>query len=236
MTRVCLLTGASGPLGTAFINRYADRYQIVAVHHLRPVYAATQHQEFIDPLQPGRRLARNERQVHAIRADISSPEAVEQTVQQTMERFGRVDLLINAAAARRFSPLLADGSDADAAQVFAVNVLAPLRLSLSLAHAFWRSDVDANLKSNRNVLNVGSTAGLYVYPETGQAIYAATKAALHHLTYHLASEFWNLGVRVNAVAPDTFPGRVRIDEVLDAMIALDESSETGKVHELRRQG
>lgn len=40
MTRVCLLTGASGPLGTALIERYADRYQIVAVHHRRPLYFA----------------------------------------------------------------------------------------------------------------------------------------------------------------------------------------------------
>lgn len=237
MTRVCLLTGASGPLGTAFIERYADRYQIVAVHHRRPVCFAAQHQEFIDPLQPEHRLVeRNTHTVHTIRADLTRPEAIEGIVHQTLERSGRVDMLINAAATRRFSPLLADGSEAGAADVFAVNVLAPLRLSLSLARAFWRADPGANLELNRNVVNVGSTAGLHVYPDTGQALYASSKAALHHLTYHLASEFWDLGVRVNAVAPDTFPGRVAIAEVLDAIAAFDASSETGSVRELRHPG
>lgn len=130
--------------------------------------------------------------MHTIRADITRPEAIEGIVHEALERFGRVDMLINAAAARRFSPLLADDSEADAARVFAVNVLAPLRLSLSLARACWRADAATNLELNRNVLNVGSTAGLYVYPDTGQALYASSKAALHHLTYHLASEFWDL--------------------------------------------
>ena len=236
MTRVCLLTGASGPLGTAFIERHAGRYQIIAVHHRRPVYFAAQHQEFIDPPRPGHRPGRGARTVHTIRADLTRPEAIEGIVQETLERSGCVDLLINAAAARRFSPLLADGSEAGAARVFAVNVLAPLRLSLSVARACWRADAAANLELHRNVVNVGSTAGLHVYPDTGQALYASSKAALHHLTYHLASEFWDLGVRVNAVAPDTFPGRVAIAEVLDAIIAFDASSETGSVRELRHPG
>ena len=232
MKRVCLLTGASGPLGTAFIERYADHYQIVAVYHRRPVYFAAENQEFIDPLEPEHMHDRNALRVHTIRADIARPDAIEEIVQQTLELCGRVDLLINAAAVRRFVPVLADGKEDDAARTFAVNVLAPLRLSRALARSFWKDDVGGNLELNRNVLNVGSTAGRYVYPDTGQALYASSKAALHHLTYHLASEFWDIGVRVNAVAPDTFPGRVTVDEVLEAIVGFDTSTVTGEIREL----
>ena len=56
-----------------------------------------------------------------------------------------------------------------------------------------------------------------MYPDLGQALYASSKAALNHLTYHLASELWDIGVRVNAVAPDTFPGRVSIDDIRTAV-------------------
>jgi NAD(P)-dependent dehydrogenase (short-subunit alcohol dehydrogenase family) len=227
--RVCLLTGASGPLGTAFVERYADRYDIVAVHHRRPVYFPTQEQEFVDPLSPERDVAANACRTYAIRADISRQEDIDAVVQEALDAFGRVDLLVNAAAVRRFSPLLVDGGDAGAADLFSVNLLAPLRLSLSLARTFWRADADANIRFNRNILNVSSTAGVFVYPDTGQALYASSKAALNHLTYHLASELWSLGVRVNAVAPDTFPGRVSIEDVLEAMVAFDESAETGQV-------
>jgi len=45
----------------------------------------------------------------------------------------------------------------------------------------------------------------------------------------MASEFRDLGVRVNAVAPDTFPGRVSTAEVLDAVLAFDKSQQTGQV-------
>jgi NAD(P)-dependent dehydrogenase (short-subunit alcohol dehydrogenase family) len=233
MTRVCLLTGASGQLGTAFIARYADRYQIVAVHHRRPIFFPTQHQEFINPLgKPQPQGEPNAFKVHAIRADIARPEAINEIVHQALGRYGRVDMLINAATVRRFSPLLANEMDADAAHVFCINVLAPLRLSAALARTFWRIDIAANQRFNRNIVNLGSTAGLYVYPDSGQALYASSKAALHHLTYHLASEFWDLGVRANAVAPDTFPGRVAIDEVLDAIVAFDTSDGTGQIQQL----
>jgi NAD(P)-dependent dehydrogenase (short-subunit alcohol dehydrogenase family) len=152
---------------------------------------------------------------------------VDSVVQKALEVFGRVDLLVNAAAIRRFSPLLGDG--AGAADLFKINVFAPLQLSLCLARTFWRADPAANVQFNRNILNVSSTAGLFVYPGQGQALYASSKAALNHLTYHLAIELWDLGIRVNAVAPDTFPGRVSVNEVLEAMIAFDESTETGQV-------
>jgi NAD(P)-dependent dehydrogenase (short-subunit alcohol dehydrogenase family) len=230
--RVCLLTGASGPLGTAFVERYADRYDIVAVHHRRPVYTAAQSQELIDPLAPDRQLA-NARRAHTIRADISRQEQVDALVAETLAEFQKIDVLVNAASVRQCSSLLADGVGAGAGDVFSVNVLAPLWLSLSIARTSWREDLTANIELNRNIINVSSTAGLFVYPDSGQAIYAASKAALNHLTYHLANELWDIGIRANAVAPDPFPGRVPIDDVLDAIAELDASSETGQVRALQ---
>jgi NAD(P)-dependent dehydrogenase (short-subunit alcohol dehydrogenase family) len=113
--------------------------------------------------------------------------------------------------------------------MFQINVLAPLRLSVALARGFLVRDVEANIRHNRNIINISSTAGLFVYEDAQQAIYASTKAALNHLTYHLASEFWELGIRVNAVAPDTFPGRISVDEVLKAVVRFDDSVETGQI-------
>lgn len=58
------------------------------------------------------------------------------------------------------------------------------------------------MRSNRNVVNLSSTAGLFVYPDLGQSVYAASKAALNHLTYHLASDF--CGFCVGALPPPLF--------------------------------
>lgn len=233
MSRVCLLTGASGPLGAAFIERHAGRYHIVAVRHRRPAYVASQHQRFIDPLAPNRDLAANAHRAHTISADLTRPEEIDALVEEALQAYGKIDLLVNAAGVRRFSPLLADCMQAGAAELLNVNVLAPLGVSLALARASWRAQRDANVEANRNIVNISSTAGLYVYPDYGQALYATSKAAINHLTYHLASEFWDIGIRVNAVAPDTFPGRIPTEVVLDAIDELDRSSETGQVRVLQ---
>jgi NAD(P)-dependent dehydrogenase (short-subunit alcohol dehydrogenase family) len=229
MKRVCLLTGASGALGREYIHRLADRYQIAAVHHRTPIEYSTQDQEYVDPLAPGEELEINRLAVHAIRADLADPAELGRAATEAVSLVGAVDLLINAAAVRSWSPILASCALAEADAMFRVNVLAPLRLSRQLALMVWRDAVEDNLRRSRNIVNVSSTAGLFVYPDTGQALYATTKAALNHLTYHLASEFWDIGIRVNAVAPDTFPGRVSPRSVIDAIVGLDCSQQTGEV-------
>src|SRR5206468_2900780 len=127
------------------------------------------------------------------------------------------------------SALLAPGAVDEADQVIRTNVIAPLRLSVAIAHRLWQDAPTQNQRRRRNIVNISSSAGMFVYPDLGQGAYAMSKAALNHLTYHLASEFWNIGVRVNAVAPDSFPGRVSTAEVLETIADLDASDQTGQV-------
>jgi NAD(P)-dependent dehydrogenase (short-subunit alcohol dehydrogenase family) len=229
MKRICLLTGASGFLGTAFIERYSDRYEIIAVHNQNPIQFATQDQTVVDPLAPSREVPANNHAVFSLRADISHSHGIDQLIRQVTTRFGNIDLLINGAAIRAPSSLLSPGAPDLAEQCLSVNILAPLRLAVALAQTVWALDIDANLRNNRNIVNVSSSAGLFVYPDLGQGLYATSKAALNHLTYHLACDFWEIGIRVNAVAPDSFPGRVSIDEVLDTIVRLDTTEQTGQV-------
>jgi NAD(P)-dependent dehydrogenase (short-subunit alcohol dehydrogenase family) len=229
MRRVCLLTGASGLLGKAFMERYASEYRILAVHHRNSIAFATPDQQFVDPLQPQREIPANGHAVYAIRADLSKRHEIDRVVAEAAVRFGSVDLLINLAAVRYFSPLLKPGALDWAESLFKLNLEAPLWLSVGVAQALWRSNPADNLRMNRNIINLSSTAGLFVYPDAGQALYGTSKAALNHLTYHLASEFWDIGVRVNAIAPNTFPGIVATERVLDAIAAFDTGSQTGEV-------
>ncbi|MBT0769063.1 SDR family oxidoreductase [Kineosporia sp. J2-2] len=236
MRPVCLLTGAGGLFGQAFVARCAAEYRIVAVHGRTPVNRASQNQTFVDPLNPGGRLALNDDPVHTIRADLSRADEIERVVDETLNEFGQVDLLINAAARRHWAPLLAPGAIASASEVFDVNLLAPLRMSVEVARRCWLADPAGNLAANRSVVQLSSTAGLYVYPDLGQALYGTSKAGLNHLTYHLASEFWDLGVRVNALAPDTFPGRVATQDVIDGVLDLARSDVTGRIVDLTADG
>jgi NAD(P)-dependent dehydrogenase (short-subunit alcohol dehydrogenase family) len=114
-------------------------------------------------------------------------------------------------------------------QHFATNVRAPLQLAIALVRQSWSDHTDANRAANRSVINLSSTAGLHAYIGHGQGLYSASKAALDFVTSHLAAELEPVGVRINALAPNTFPGIVATELVLDRLLHLAEGSMTGKI-------
>jgi NAD(P)-dependent dehydrogenase (short-subunit alcohol dehydrogenase family) len=229
--RVCLLTGAGSPLGTAFCRAYVDRYDIVAVCRNRVPDVPSQFERFVDPLAPEAELAENGHRVHVVYADLEQPGQVERVVDLALARFGAVDLLVNNAAYTRLHrPGLIDdaGVMADFDRHFAVNVGLPQRLAGRLAETSWRDDVVANRRRNRNVVNVSSLSASRIYPG-GQAVYAASKAALNQLTRHQAAEFAALGVRANALAPTSFPTLVATERVARGIAQLDAETVSGRV-------
>lgn len=227
---VCVVTGAGGLLGSAFCRRFSKRYQIIAVWHRRRPVIATQAQYLIDPLAPDRSLPLNRSPVHEIRADLREDEQIKQLVKTVLNRFDRIDVLVNAAAIFQWSPVLNGHSTvAETTAAFRVNVAAPLALVAAVAKCAWRDHSDENKLRNRCVVNVSSTSGVYVYHGYGQAVYSASKAALNILSRHLAAELEPLAVRVNALAPDAFPGRLPMSRVLDGLQRLIEGDTTGQI-------
>jgi NAD(P)-dependent dehydrogenase (short-subunit alcohol dehydrogenase family) len=229
LTRVCLLTGASGFLGRGIIEALSPHYNIAAIYNQHAIGSETPEEYFFDPLIPRVSTHHTEYSFFPIKADLTDSNQIKRSVDQALTRFGHVDLLINGAAIRAFSHLIAPNSLDSAERLFSVNFFGPLRMALELANRNWRYRRDENIAHNRNIINVSSSAGLYVYPDLGQALYGSSKAALNHLTYHLANEFWDLGIRVNAVAPDSFPSRVSLDGVIEALLRLDHGDQTGQV-------
>lgn len=220
--KVCLLTGASGKLGSAFCRAVRDEYRMVAVYRRRPVSETLP--ECMDAIAE-------------IQADLSFDADRERVVDFALDQFGRIDLLVNNAARSIWSPMLTSDRSAESAPVqFEVNVIAPLRLSVLCARKFWCGRTAENLHENRSVINVSSIAGCNVYPKTGQGVYAASKAALNHLSRHLADEFGEIGVRVNAFAPNSFPAILSLPTVVESLRNLDHGSMTGKLLILDRHG
>lgn len=222
--RVCLLTGASGFFGKLFINQYFKKYQIVAIYNNTPIETIP---EIVDPLQPYS-SARQEN-VFPVHGDLSSQQNIDALVDIVLNQFGKVDFVVNAAVYRNWQHMLAPNALDYGEWHFSINVLAPLRLASALANKFWIARAEENLVENRHVLNVSSTAGSYVYPDSGQILYSASKAALNYASYHMASELWEMGVRVNTIAPNTFPGIVPIERLMREIDKLEKSTQTGQL-------
>jgi 3-oxoacyl-[acyl-carrier protein] reductase len=146
-----------------------------------------------------------------VRADVGDPEQVARLVEQALATLGRLDIVVNNAAAIGFAPLSAVDQGVTRAQ-FAANVHGPLALvQAALPH----------LPSGGRVINVSSLAQLLPIP--GATAYAAAKGALDAMTRTWALELGPRGITVNSVAPgptDTDAMRANVSqEMKEAMIA-----------------
>jgi len=122
-------------------------------------------------------------------ADVSVPADAARTINETLSIWGRLDILVNNAGAGAILPM-ADATAEKIARILAVNVLGPSLLSAA-ALPYLTASKGA-------IVNVSSTFGQK--PAAGLSHYAASKAALDHLTRCWALELASQGVRVNAVA------------------------------------
>ena len=112
-------------------------------------------------------------------------------VGNALERFGRVDALINNAAVA-LDGVLALTRGEDARRVIETNLYSPIRLSSLVSRAMLR-------QGHGKIVNISSIVGVRGY--SGLSVYSATKAALDGFTRSLARELGPCGVRVNSIAP-----------------------------------
>jgi NAD(P)-dependent dehydrogenase (short-subunit alcohol dehydrogenase family) len=236
--RVCLITGSRGRLGLAFCRAYASRYAIVGVHRSdHATTIPTQHSRVVDPLAPDSPLSDNDHRIFEIRADIRDKSEQARVVDLALARFGRIDLVVSTAVRWEVGALLQNERVLDEARdTFLLNAIAPVQLAIQVGKAFWRHRAAENRKLSRNVVNLSSSSTVRHFPNHGQSVYTASKAALNAFTFDLAAEFESIGVRVNAVAPARFGRGVSVERVAEVVKELDDGAMNGKIAYLDDKG
>jgi NAD(P)-dependent dehydrogenase (short-subunit alcohol dehydrogenase family) len=132
--------------------------------------------------------------VLAVPADIASARDVDRLVAVTLDRYGRIDVLVNNASELGPTPLpfLADAPPQALREVFDVNVFGSFRLTQAVIGGMLLHDRGL-------VVNITSDAAVEGYP--GWGLYGASKAAVDLLTRVWSAELQGTGVRVVAVDP-----------------------------------
>jgi ketoreductase RED2 len=177
--RVVLVTGSSSGIGAATARAFAAEGASVLVNSARSV-------------ADGEAVAASLPDAHYVQGDITDPAVPERLVAAALERWGRLDTLVNNAGTTAVIP----HHDLQAASVdvwrriFEVNVFGTWAMSVAA--------VPALREAKGCIVNVASVAG--VRPTGSSVPYASSKAALNHMTVLLAKVV-GPEVRVNAVAP-----------------------------------
>jgi 3-oxoacyl-[acyl-carrier protein] reductase len=175
---VVLITGASAGIGEAISQRFArEGYRIVAV---------ARGKEKLDRLVASLSPLTD---IVALAGDVAAPGVPQQAVGLAMQKFGRLDVLVNNAGAGRWAPV--DQTDDDMLnEVVDISLKAPFR--------FCRAALGV-MKPGSSIITVGSTFGILGGLNGG--IYCAVKAGLIGLTQTMAAQYGAQGVRANLVAP-----------------------------------
>ena len=180
--KVALVTGGSRGIGRGCALELARAGYDIAINFAGNEEAANKTVEDIKALGVD---------AEAFKFDVSDKDAADNGVAKVLERFGRIDVLVNNAGITRDGLFMRMSAD---------NWNAVINTNLSSAFNVSQPVVKVMMKQRSGaIVNMASVVG--VSGNAGQANYSAAKAGLIGLTKTLAKELGSRGIRVNAVAP-----------------------------------
>jgi len=179
--KVALITGGDSGIGRAVAVLYAREGADVAVAYLSSQQDAEETRAWVE---------KEGRQCLLIAGDVKDSSFCREAVKKTVERFQKLDILVNNAAFQLHAQELEDVTDERLEETFRTNIF---------GYFYMARAAIPHLKPGSCIINTGSVVGLRGSAELLD--YSATKGAIHAFTMSLASNLTDKGIRVNAVAP-----------------------------------
>ena len=180
--KVALITGGDSGIGRAAAVLCAREGAEIAIVYLK--------HEQEDAERTAEAVAQEGRRILLIPGDVRRSSFCKRAVEQTIARFGHLDILVNNAAYQKHRESIAQIDDQQLKRTFETNIY---------GYFFMARAALAHMREGASIINVGSITGL-----EGSAHlldYAATKGAIHAFTKSLAANLVERGIRVNAIAP-----------------------------------
>jgi D-sorbitol dehydrogenase (acceptor) len=182
--KTALITGSARGIGLAFAKAYVAEGATVAIADI-DLERATKAAADIGPA------------AIAVELDVTRQDSIDRAIEQTVQAFGQIDVLINNAAIFTAAPIV-DIERGDYARVFDINVAGTLFTMQAVA----RHMIERGIRGK--IINMASQAGRR--GESLVAVYCATKAAVISLTQSAGLNLIKHGINVNAIAPGVVDG------------------------------
>jgi NAD(P)-dependent dehydrogenase (short-subunit alcohol dehydrogenase family) len=180
--KVALITGGDSGIGRAVAVMYAREGADVAIVYLP--------EEESDAEETRNAIEAEERRALLLPGDVTSREFCEQAVDQTVNKLGSLDILVNNAAFQKNQESIDDVTEEQWDKTFKTNIY---------GYFYMVKAALPKMKAGSCIINTGSITGLE--GESTLLDYASTKGAIHAFTKSLAQNLVDKKIRVNAVAP-----------------------------------
>ena len=217
--QVALVTGGSRGLGRQMAEALAEQGADIALCSRNETEAAAAADEI---------AAATGRATLGLQADVSNTADVERLVTAAVERFGRIDILINNAGVGQRKPLL-ELQDEEWRRVLAICLDGPFFVARAVAPHMLRNGYG-------RIINISSSLGSIALPERGP--YCSAKGGLLQLTRVMALEWAQHGINANAICPGPFktPYNLRLQqdpELFESYLNLIPQHRWGELNEIR---
>ncbi|XP_004931809.1 3-oxoacyl-[acyl-carrier-protein] reductase FabG [Bombyx mori] len=180
--KVVVVTGSSSGIGASIAIQFAAEGAKVVIVGRNEVKLKTVFEQ----------CEKHGNQTLSVTADMNKDEDIKRIVDETIKRFGKIDVLVNNAGIGASASILAE----NALEIFDKVISTNLRSAVCITNLAAPHLV----KTKGNIINISSIASLGVL-SPNNFIYGASKAGLDHFTRCIALELAGKGVRVNSVNP-----------------------------------
>ena len=182
MDKVAIVTGSTGGIGGAIVKKLAEKGFNIFLHYFDKEEIVLEHQKVVES---------SGLQAFTFWADLSQPEGCNQMIETCMEKFGRIDVLINNAGVTD-DALLLKMTDQQFDRVLKANLYSCFYCTRAALPYMMK-------KRAGRIINIASVIGMV--GNIGQANYAASKGAIISFTKSIAKEAARRGITCNAIAP-----------------------------------
>lgn len=183
MNKVVLVTGSSRGIGKAIVTDFAEKGYNVVINYRKEENEANKLKEILE--------SKYNIEALTIRADVSNENEVKNMVQQIVDKFGKIDVLVNNAGIA-IDKEFENRTVEDWQITLNTNLIAPFLVSKYVGNEMLKN-------KKGKIINISSTNGINAFFPTS-IDYDASKAALINLTHNLAIQFAP-DINVNCVAP-----------------------------------
>jgi len=181
--KVAIVTGASSDIGAGIVRRFVEEGAKVVLLGRN-----------LKSLEKVRKDVGNEKNTVAITCDVTDEAQIIQTVDQVMDKYGKIDILVNGAGALNDPIHFHEMSESEVSNLINVNILGVFKPTKAVLTKM--SEV-----KNGVIINIGSISSERAIPRVHLAVYSATKAAVSMFTKSIAVEYARRNIRCNCINP-----------------------------------
>ncbi len=181
--KVAIVTGASSDIGAGIVRRFVEEGAKVILLGRN-----------LESLEKVRKDVGNGKNTVAITCDVTDEAQIIQTVDQVMDKYGKIDILVNGAGALNDPIHFHEMSESEVSNLINVNILGVFKPTKAVLTKM--SEV-----KNGVIINIGSISSERAIPRVHLAVYSATKAAVSMFTKSIAVEYARRNIRCNCINP-----------------------------------